>query len=270
MDGLGTPRLHSGALARIAEAFTARAQVPAECQVRSTEIRVRSTESREYGVRSVKVVAAALRVERGGARHTTRAKSPPRAPFLLPCFCACPCPIRTCLMIVIAIYAAALTGRSVIWTEAYPHQSNKNNKSNERNTRIRAHIHARKAAYATKCNTCKPRQKHAKGAPPPGGEGARVGIPFEGAGFESTTRRPPNRPPLNPRHRPRTRGLALTDGQSQRVGVGPGSRAPRKSVVARGAGVRGASDAKGKCSPPMLYTITPARRPITPRPKGGV
>ena len=40
--------------------------------------------------------------------HTTREKSPPRAPFLPPCFCACSRPIWTCLMIVIAIYATAL------------------------------------------------------------------------------------------------------------------------------------------------------------------
>ena len=62
-----------------------------------------------------------------------------------------------------------------------------------------------------------------------------MGTPVEGAGFESTTRRP-DRPPLNPRHRPRTRGPALTDGQSQRVGVGPGSRAPNPAVAVSTAG----------------------------------
>ena len=46
----------------------------------------------------------------------------------------------------------------------------------------------------------------------------------------------PDRPPLNPRHRPRTRGPALTDGQSQRVGVGPGSRAPNPAVAVSTAG----------------------------------
>ena len=76
--------------------------------------------------------------------------------------------------------------------------------------------------------------RNTNGAPPPG-EGARVGTPVEGAGFESTTRRP-DRPPLNPRHRPRTRGPALTDGQSQRVGVGPGSRAPNPAVAVPTAG----------------------------------
>ena len=33
----------------------------------------------------------------------------------------------------------------------------------------------------------------------------------------------------------------------------------RKSVVARGAWVPGASDAEGKCSPPVVYITTPAR-----------
>ena len=70
-------------------------------------------------------------------------------------------------------------------------------------------------------------------SPPPGG--GRVGIPVEGAGFESTTRSLTD-PPEPEEHHSRTRGHALIDGLSQRVGVGPGSRTPNPAVAVPTAG----------------------------------
>ena len=62
-----------------------------------------------------------------------------------------------------------------------------------------------------------------------------MGIPAEGAGFESTTCKRQS-PPEPEDHRPRTRGPALIDGQSQRAGGGPGSRAPNPAVAVLTAG----------------------------------
>ena len=62
-----------------------------------------------------------------------------------------------------------------------------------------------------------------------------MGIPVEGAGFESTTRSLTD-PPEPEEHHPRTRGHALIDGLSQRVGVGPGSRTPNPAVAVPTAG----------------------------------
>ena len=60
-------------------------------------------------------------------------------------------------------------------------------------------------------------------------------IPVEGAGFESTTRSLTD-PPEPEEHHSRTRGHALIDGLSQRVGVGPGSRTPNPAVAVPTAG----------------------------------
>ena len=70
--------------------------------------------------------------------------------------------------------------------------------------------------------------------PPEGG--TRVGIPVEEVRDSKVPHVALRPAPLNPRHRPRTRGPALTDGQSQRVGVGPGSRAPNPAVAVPTAG----------------------------------
>ena len=86
-------------------------------------------------------------------------------------------------------------------------------------------------------------------SPPRGG---RVGIPVEGAGFESTTRSLTD-PPETEEHHSRTRGHALIDGLSQRVGVGPGSRTPNPAVAVPTAG---RPKANGGPTPVATHTHT--------------